>query len=61
MIELLTLGGVVAFGSLAFVGVWLGIFVAICVVVALAEGENYGWASALFAVFFVTLGFIRAA
>ena len=56
--ELLTLAGALAVGSLAFWGFWVVALVGVCVLVALTENEHYGWATGLFAVFFGALAWL---
>ena len=56
MTEILTLAGAFAVGSLAFWGFWFAVFIGILVLVGLAENEHYGWATAVFAAFFLALG-----
>jgi uncharacterized membrane protein YccC len=56
MAEFFTLAGALAFGSLAFYGFWVLALIGVFVLIALAENEHYGWATALFAGVFVALG-----
>lgn len=56
MIEVLSLAGILAVGSLAFWGFWLAVIIAFFVLIGLTENEHYGWASVLFGVGFVLLG-----
>jgi hypothetical protein len=45
MLEFLTIGGMFAFGTVAFYGFWFALFIGLCVLSALAEHEFWGWST----------------
>lgn len=56
--ELLTLAGALAFGSLTFWAFWIGIVIATLVLVGLTDNEHYGWATVVLVGFFVLVGWM---
>ena len=55
MTEIFTLFGLLAFGTAAFWGFWVTLFVVLCVLVGLTENEKWGYASGIIVVGFIFL------